>query len=117
MLIICVRELNGNLLLDTRISKGYISIGLEMTKKRRTYGTGRKSNFPFGKTNFQFFFGGVAVIILGYVLMWNSEVYSQQALTVATLLLLAGYVVLLPLAVLYKKKESKEKNPDKSTTT
>ncbi len=73
--------------------------------KRRTAG----SEIPYGKRNYQLFFGGLAFIIIGYVLMWNSEVYSQQALTVSVLFLTVGYVILLPLAIIYKGNK-KQKN-------
>jgi len=76
-----------------------------MVKKRRVRGKGSGSNISYGKKNYQLFFAGLAFIVLGYVLMWNSEVYSRQALTVSILLLIVGYVVLLPLAIMYRKNE------------
>ena len=68
------------------------------------------SEIPYGKRNYQIFFAGLAFIIIGYILMWNSEVYSQQALTVSILFLVVGYVILLPLAIIYKgnKKQQNE---------
>ena len=71
-----------------------------MVKKIKVRGKGSGSDITYGKRNYQFFFGGLAFIIFGYVLMWNSEVYSQQALTVSILFLLVGYIVLLPIAIM-----------------
>ncbi len=65
-------------------------------------------NIPYGKRNYQLFFGGLAFIIIGYVLMWNSEVYSQQALTVSVLFLAVGYIILLPMAIIYKEKKNSQ---------
>ena len=65
-------------------------------------------DIPYGKRNFQLFFAGLAFIIFGYILMWNSEVYSQQALTVSILFLAVGYLILLPLAVILKEKKNSQ---------
>ena len=73
-----------------------------MAKTLRSRGRSSGSDITYGKRNYQFFFGGLAFIILGYVLMWNSEVNSQQALTVSILLLFVGYIVLLPIAIMYR---------------
>ena len=63
-------------------------------------------DIPYGKRNYQLFFGGLAFIIFGYILMWNSEVYGQQALTVSILFLAVGYLILLPLAIILKEKKN-----------
>ena len=76
-----------------------------MVKNIRARGKRSGSDITYGKKNYQLFFAGLAFIILGYVLMWNSEVYSQNALTVSILLLLVGYIVLLPLAIMHREKE------------
>ena len=83
-----------------------------MVKNLRARRKGSGSDITYGKRNYQFFFGGLAFIILGYVLMWNSEVYSQQALTVSVLLLFVGYLVLLPIAIMYRdvKAQAVEKS-------
>ena len=63
---------------------------------------------PYGRRNYQLFFGGLAFIIIGYLLMWNSEVYSQQALTVSILFLAVGYLILIPLAIILKEKKNSQ---------
>ena len=63
---------------------------------------------PYGKRNYQLFFSGLAFIIIGYILMWNSEVYSQQALTVSILFLAVGYLILVPLAIILKVKKNSQ---------
>jgi Protein of unknown function (DUF3098) len=60
----------------------------------------------FDKTNLMWMLGGVAVMILGYILMAGgksddpnvfnpNEVYSSMRITVAPILILAGLVVLI----------------------
>jgi hypothetical protein len=60
----------------------------------------------FDKTNLMWMLGGVAIMILGYILMAGGksddpnvfnpdEVYSSMRITVAPILILAGLVVLI----------------------
>jgi tellurite resistance protein TehA-like permease len=60
----------------------------------------------FDKTNLMWMLGGVAIMILGYILMAGgksddpnvfnpNEVYSSMRITVAPILILAGLVVLV----------------------
>jgi len=97
-----------NLLLDTRSHPIYISSGLEMVKRNKASKRIMGGDIPYGRRNYQLFFGGLAFIIIGYVLMWNSEVYSQQALTVSVLLLAVGYLILIPLAIILKEKKKSQ---------
>lgn len=71
---------------------------------RSTRGTGRKAGgadrpaargFRFGPVNYVLFAGALAVIVAGYLLLDGGSV------TAAPLLLILGYVVLLPLAILF----------------
>lgn len=48
----------------------------------------------FTRTNLWFALGGIAAIVLGYVLL------AQGSVTLAPVLLVLGYVVLLPLAII-----------------
>ncbi|OQC47722.1 MAG: hypothetical protein BWX60_00270 [Candidatus Marinimicrobia bacterium ADurb.Bin030] len=44
--------------------------------------------------------------------MATGETYSFRSLTVAPIILLIGYLIIIPLAILYRKKE--EKTPSES---
>ncbi|TFB10763.1 DUF3098 domain-containing protein [Candidatus Marinimicrobia bacterium MT.SAG.3] len=77
-----------------------------MVKRKKASKRIMGGDIPYGKRNYQLFFGGLALIIIGYILMWNSEVYSQQALTVSILFLAVGYMILIPLAIIYKEKKN-----------
>ncbi|MCF7825146.1 MAG: DUF3098 domain-containing protein [Candidatus Marinimicrobia bacterium] len=63
------------------------------------------SELPFTSINYILFLAGLLVIILGYVLMGTGELNSVQALSVSPVVLLIGYLVIIPLAILYRKKD------------
>ncbi|MFM2207981.1 MAG: hypothetical protein RL213_1956 [Bacteroidota bacterium] len=60
-------------------------------------------DFAFGKENYILMLVGVAVIFLGFILMtgggsddptvWDSSVFSTRRVTVAPLLVIAGFVI------------------------
>ena len=62
-----------------------------------------KFSWPYKRKNYLLFGVGVFVIIVGYLIMYLGEVDSFQSLVISPLLLLAGYLVIIPLALLYKK--------------
>jgi len=62
-----------------------------------------KFSWPYKRKNYLLFGVGVFVIIVGYLIMYLGEVNSVQSLVISPLLLLAGYLVIIPLALLYKK--------------
>ena len=59
--------------------------------------------WPYKRKNYLLFGVGVFVIIVGYLIMYLGVVNSFQSLVISPLLLLAGYIVIIPLALLYKK--------------
>ena len=65
----------------------------------------KKSQFswPYKRKNYVLFGVGVFVIIVGYLIMYSGEVDSFQSLVISPLLLLAGYLVIIPMALLSKK--------------
>ena len=65
------------------------------------------NSWSFSKINYIFFGAGVSLIIIGYVVMSYGETYSFQSLTFAPILLFIGYMVLIPLALLYKQNKKK----------
>ena len=71
---------------------------------------GKKDNKPlfhswsFGKINYQIFIIGLFVIILGYIIMATGETKSVQSVKVAPLILILGYCVFIPAAILVKLK-------------
>ena len=59
--------------------------------------------WPYKRKNYLLFGVGVFVIIVGYLIMYQGEVNSFQSLVISPLLLLVGYLVIIPLALIYKK--------------
>ena len=62
-------------------------------------------SWSFGKINYQLFGIGLFIIIIGYILMVTGETESIQSVKVAPLILILGYCVFIPAAILIKPKE------------
>ena len=60
-------------------------------------------SWPYKRKNYVLFGVGVFVIIVGYLIMYLGVVNSFQSLVISPLLLLAGYLVIIPMALLSKK--------------
>ena len=63
-----------------------------------------KVNFqwPYKRKNYVLFAIGVFVIIVGYLIMYLGKVDSFQSLTLSPILLLIGYLIIIPYALLYR---------------
>lgn len=63
----------------------------------------KEQQFAFGKENYRLMLIGLGVIVLGFILMvgggsadpnvFNEEIFNTRRLTIAPLLILAGYVI------------------------
>jgi len=62
-------------------------------------------SWSFGKINYQLFGIGLFVIILGYIAMASGETESIQSVKIAPLILIVGYCILIPAAILVKPKD------------
>ncbi|MBL7014238.1 MAG: hypothetical protein ISR83_07435 [Candidatus Marinimicrobia bacterium] len=60
--------------------------------------------WSYSRTNYMIFGLGLGLIILGYIVMVLGEVNSFQSLTLAPIMLFAGYIVFIPLSLLYRDK-------------
>ncbi|MBP1647860.1 MAG: hypothetical protein H6Q30_1305 [Bacteroidetes bacterium] len=65
--------------------------------------TTREVHLPLGRENFIILGIGVAVIILGYLAMLEGSVEGFLPLVLAPILLVAGYCVIIPLGIMYRK--------------
>ena len=61
-------------------------------------------SWSFGKINYQLFGIGLVTISLGYILMATGETESIQSIKISPLILIVGYSVLIPAAILVKPK-------------
>tara|TARA_Y100000817_G_C16511146_1_gene391226 strand:- start:56 stop:295 length:240 start_codon:yes stop_codon:yes gene_type:complete len=63
--------------------------------------------WAFGKKNYLIFSIGLALVIIGYIFMANGEVNSFQSLTLAPIMLFLGYIVVIPVSLVYRDKSKK----------
>lgn len=63
-----------------------------------------EKTLPFTKKNYQIFGVGILVLVLGYLSMMKGPVDSFWSLTLAPILLVIGYVGIIPFAFLYNDK-------------
>jgi hypothetical protein len=62
---------------------------------------------PFTKKNWALFFVGLAVIVLGYLFLRVPPAEGFFSLTLAPILLVIGYCVLIPIAILIGENKRK----------
>ena len=68
----------------------------------------RDSNWNiFDRLNYHLFLAGVAVIVIGYVALAQGPWNSFLSLHLAPMLLLIGYCVLIPIAILKRSDKPK----------
>jgi len=70
----------------------------------------KAEGLPFKKMNYYIFMMGLLAIVLGYFTL------SQGSITLAPLLLVVGYCVIIPIAILYRGKERPAAPDTKSGT-
>lgn len=82
---------------------------------------GKKSKvqdvFPFERENYAIIGVGLLFIIAGYIAMSGNVVEGFSQLTVSPILLLIGYCVVIPIGILYRKKEKPVSNDAAQSTT
>jgi hypothetical protein len=71
------------------------------TKKQ----TGRQAALPFQKNQIRMFLIGLGVLVVGFVALSQGPWNSFISLTVAPILLVAAYMVIIPLAILKDGKD------------
>lgn len=72
-------------------------------KSKKTNDSAQTNQWPFGKKNYIIFTVALIVIIVGFIVL------GQGSITLAPILLVIGYCILIPWAILSKgKKETEE---------
>jgi hypothetical protein len=64
----------------------------------------------FSALNYKLFAISFALLILGYILLGQGPVTNPLSLSVAPVILVAVYLVLLPIAIIAKGKDEKKKS-------
>jgi len=62
-------------------------------------------SWSFGKINYQLFGIGLLVIIFGYIIMAMGDTESFQSVKLSPVILIIGYCVIIPAAILVKPKK------------
>ncbi len=79
------------------------------TRTRTATNSGaRPFNMPFESKNIYYILGGVAVIAIGYLIMGSGDALSSMSLNVSPLVLLLGYLVIVPLGIMYGSNRRKK---------
>jgi len=66
------------------------------------------ARLPFTKINYIIFITAILFLIIGYIFLSIGPVNGVWSLTIAPIVLLFGYIVLIPLAILYKRKPKQD---------
>ncbi len=74
---------------------------------KNTSNTNLLQGMGLTRENLYLFIGGIITILLGYVALSVGATYDFMSLVVAPILLALGYVVVLPLSIMYKSKQVK----------
>lgn len=82
-------------------------------KKYRGKSARPSAGLPFSSQNYLFFGIGLVLIVVGYVALSRGPWDSFWSLTLAPILLVLGYCVLVPVAILYRKKNKKQDSETK----
>ena len=78
-----------------------------MDDKNKNKNVSLFEGWAFGRTNYIIFSVGLFSLILGYYLMASGSVNSFQSLTLSPILLFFGYIIIIPLALVYREKVNK----------
>ncbi len=85
-----------------------------MTKTKRTNkeSSNKIKSSPFKdywkKINYILFLSGIGILILGYFLMTQSPWDNPVSLSISPVVLLIGYVIIIPLSILFGNSKKKK---------
>jgi hypothetical protein len=71
----------------------------------------KENALPFTKINYYIIAVGIGLVVLGFIVMGEGSVEGTLPLVVAPILLVIGYCVILPIGILYKRKELEPETP------
>ena len=75
----------------------------------------QRGDLPFTRKNWSLAIAGLAVIVLGYVFLRIPPAEGFLSLTLAPVLLVAGYCVLIPMAILVRDQSADERDKAEQT--
>lgn len=69
--------------------------------------------WEYRRTNYYIFIAAVADLVLAYIIMATGATTSFQSVSLAPVMLVIGYLILIPLAILYRPGMfSRRETPD-----
>ena len=74
-----------------------------------------RGDLPFTRKNWSLAIVGLAVIVLGYVFLRIPPAEGFLSLTLAPVLLVAGYCVLIPMAILVRDQSADQEDKAEQT--
>lgn len=77
-------------------------------KKEQKHRSLASEPLPLGKENFMILGAGILVIVAGYIAMLEGSVEGFLPLVLSPILLVAGYCVIIPVGIMYRKSGPKE---------
>ena len=80
-----------------------------MAKDRKQAPAPIFGDWDFSPANYIIFLVGIVIIILAYIIMALGTTNSFQALTLAPIMLIIGYLIIIPLAIVYRPRKHLEK--------
>ena len=78
---------------------------MQEVKKHKGPRFKKEAVLPYTRENYVLFFSGLLIILVGYLFLSKGPWNSFWSLTLAPVLLVVGYCVFLPVALLYQKKK------------
>ena len=81
-------------------------------KRMRRRQIEKRAELPFTKMNYMLFGVGLILIVLGYVALTKGPWDSFESLTIAPILLFLGYGVIIPLAIIYHKRNNQKQKQE-----
>jgi hypothetical protein len=63
---------------------------------------------PLDDTNYKILIGGLFIIFLGYIALSYGPWDGSLSLTIAPILLVIGYCVVIPISIIYRKKTQQD---------
>lgn len=83
-------------------AKANVSAGRQRSARASKGVSGaRPFNMPFESKNIIFILIGIGIVTLGYIIMGMSETMGFMALDVSPIVLLLGYLVVIPMGIMY----------------
>jgi membrane protein YdbS with pleckstrin-like domain len=72
---------------------------------KKTKAPDRKLHIPFTGVNYALFFIGLVVIAIGYYLQTIGPANSLESRTLAPIVLVIAYLVIIPIAILWRPRK------------